>query len=80
MGRWIHYGQPEISHHLIDRAMKLSTHQFHKIFFHISKCLACSTEKTLLLKITKERIDIANFMNIYTTIFAYIICDENDLK
>ena len=27
--KWIHYEQPEISHQLIDRAMKQSTHQFH---------------------------------------------------
>ena len=39
-----HYEHPEISHHLMDRAMKQSTHQFHKIYFHISKCLACNTE------------------------------------
>ena len=31
--------------------MKQSTHQFHKIFFHISKCLACNAGKTLQLKI-----------------------------
>ena len=45
---------PRISHHLMDWAMKQSTHQFHKIFFHISKCLACNAEKTLQLKITKK--------------------------
>ena len=43
-----------IPHHLMDCAMKQSTHQFHKIFFHISKCLACNVEKTLQLKITKK--------------------------
>ena len=52
--KWIHYEHPEISHHLMDRAMKQSTHQFLKIFFHISKCLACNAEKTLQLKITKK--------------------------
>ena len=36
---------PEKSHHLMDRAMKQSTHPFHKIFFHITKCLACIAEK-----------------------------------
>ena len=46
---------PRISHHLMDRAMKQSTHQFHKIFFQISKCLACNAEKTLQLKITKKQ-------------------------
>ena len=53
-GKWIHYEHPEISHHLMDRAIKQSTHQFHKIFFHISKCLACNAEKTLQLKIIKK--------------------------
>ena len=50
-GKWTHY--EHLSHHFIDRAMKQSTHQFHKIFFHISKCLACNAE-TLQLKITKK--------------------------
>ena len=53
-GRCIHYEHLETSHHLMDRAMNQSTHQFHKIFFHISKCLACNAEKTLQLKITKK--------------------------
>ena len=53
--------------HLMDRAMKQLTHQFHKKFFHISKCLACNSEKTLQLKITKK-MNIANFINIYTNI------------
>ena len=51
----------------MDRAMKQLTHQFHKKFFHISKCLACNSEKTLQLKITKK-MNIANFINIYTNI------------
>ena len=53
-GRCIHYEHLETSHHLMDRAMNQSTHRFHKIFFHISKCLACNAEKTLQLKITKK--------------------------
>ena len=65
----------------MDRLMKQSTRQFHKIFFHISKCLACNAEKALQLKITKENeMNIANFINIYTNIYTYIICDENDSK
>ena len=28
----------------------------------------------------KKRMNIANFTNIYTDIFIYIICDENDSK
>ena len=45
-GKWIHYEHPEISHHFMDRAMKKSIHQFRKIIFHISKCLAYNAEKT----------------------------------
>ena len=56
--------------------MKRSIHQFHKIFFHI---LACNVEKALQLKI-KKRMNKANFINIYTNIYTYIICDENDSK
>ena len=57
--------------HLMDRAMKQPTQQFHKIFFHISKCLACNAEKLL---------NITNFINIYTNIYTYIICDKNNSK
>ena len=46
----------------MDRAMKQSTHQFHKIFFPVSKCLAYNAEKTLQLKITKNL--NSNFINI----------------
>ena len=67
MEKWINYELPEISHHLMDRAMKQSTHQFHKILFHISKCLACNVEKTLQLKITKKRM---KYIHIY--IYIYI--------
>ena len=35
-------------------------------------------KKTLQLKKTKKRMNIANFINIYTNICTYIICDEND--
>ena len=80
MGKWIHYEHSEISHHLMDHAMKQWTHQFHKRVFHFSKCLACNLEKTLQLKITKKRMNIANFINICTNIYTYIICDENDSK
>ena len=28
----------------------------------------------------KKKMDIANFINIYTNIYTYIICDKNDSK
>ena len=57
----------------MDCAIKQSTPQFHKIFFHISKCLACYVEKTLQLKITKkELIQIYEYVYIYIYIYIYI--------
>ena len=50
----------------MDRAMKQLTHQFHEIFFHISKYLACNAEKTLQLKITKKK------KNEYNQLYKYI--------
>ena len=38
----------------MDRAMEQSSRQFQKIFFQISKCLACNAEKILQLKMTKK--------------------------
>ena len=64
----------------MDRAMKQLTHQFHKRFFHISNSLAFNAEKTPQLKITKKRMNIANFINIYADIYTYIISHENDSK
>ena len=60
------------------RAMKQSTHQFHQIFFHISKCLACNVEENITVEDNKKRMNITNFKNIYTNIYTYIICDKND--
>ena len=46
---------------------------YHKIFFRISKCLACNAEKALQLKITKKRTNIANFINIFIYIYIPIL-------
>ena len=64
----------------MDRTMKQSTHQFHKILFHISKCLACNAEKNITVEDNKKRMNIANFINIYTNIYTYIIYDKNNSK
>ena len=56
----------------MDRAMKQSTHQFHKICFHISKCLTCNAEKKLQLKITKKkRINTQNKNKLNTAALSY---------
>ena len=70
---------PRISHHLMDRAMKQSTHQFHKIFFHISKFLACNAEKHYSVTVEDKKImNIAIYIYIYK--YIYLICDENGTK
>ena len=38
----------------MDRAINQPTHKFHKLFVHISKCLACDVETTLQLKIAEK--------------------------
>ena len=48
--------------------------------FHISKCLACNAEKNITVEDNKKRMNITNFINIYTNIYTYIICDKNDSK
>ena len=76
----IHYEHSEISHHLMDCAINQSTHQFHKIFFHISKFLAFNAEKNITVEENKKRMNIVNFINIYINICTYTIYDENDSK
>ena len=36
--------------------------------------------KSITVEDNKKRMNIANFTNIYTNTFTYIICDENDSK
>ena len=78
-GKWIQYDHPEISHHLRDRAMKQSTRQFHKIFSYL-KMFSMQCRKNSTVEDNKKRMNIANFLNIYTNIYTYITCDENDSK
>ena len=39
----------------MDRAKKQLTHQFYKIFFYISKCLACNAEKIITVEDNKKK-------------------------
>ena len=76
LGRYIsHY-----SHHLMDRALKQSTHQFHKIFFSYLKMFSMQWRKNITVENNKKRMNITNFINIYTNIYTHIICDKNDSK
>ena len=36
--------------------------------------------KNITVKDNKKRMNIANFTNIYTNLYTYIICDGNDSK
>ena len=36
--------------------------------------------KNITVEDNKKRMNIAYFINIYTIIYTYIICDENDSK
>ena len=47
----------------MDDAIKQSTHQFHKIFFHISM-FSMQCKKNITVEDNKKRMDITNFINI----------------
>ena len=36
--------------------------------------------KNITVEDNKKRMNITNFINIYTNIYTYIICDKNDSK
>ena len=56
---------PRISHHLMDHAMNQSTHQFHKIFFHVSM-FSMQCRKNIAVEDNKKKKEknITNFINI----------------
>ena len=65
----------------MDRAMMNPVINFAKYFFISQNCnLACSAEKNTTVEDNKKRMNIANFINIYTNIYTYIKCDKNDSK
>ena len=58
--------------------MKQSTHQFHKDFFEM---FSMQCRKIIPVENNKKkRMNISNFINIYTNKCTYIICDKNDSK
>ena len=69
-----------ISHHLIDQTMKQSTHKFHKTFFSYLKMLSIQCRKNIAVEDNKKRMNITNFINKYTNVYTYIICNKNDSK
>ena len=46
-------------------------------FFSYLKMFSMQCRKNITVEDNKKRMNIANFINIYTNIYIYIICDEN---
>ena len=48
--------------------------------FSYLKMFSMQCRKVITVEGNKKRMNITNFINIYTNIYAYIICDKNDSK
>ena len=48
--------------------------------FSYLKMFSIQCRKNITVEDNKKRMNIANFINIYTNIYTYIVCDENDSK
>ena len=48
--------------------------------FSYLKMFSRQCRKNITVEDNKKRMNIANFINIYTNIYTYIKCDENDSK
>ena len=48
--------------------------------FSYLKMFSMQCRKNTTVEDNKKRMNIANFLNIYTNIYTYITCDENDSK
>ena len=48
--------------------------------FSYLKMLSMQCRKIITVEDNKKRMNITNFINIYTNIYTYIICDKNDSK
>ena len=48
--------------------------------FSYLKMLSMQCRKIITVEDNKKRMKITNFINIYTNIYTYIICDKNDSK
>ena len=57
----------------IDSSISQNISSFLKIY-------STQFRKNITVEDNKKRLNIANFMNIYTNIYTYIIHDENDSK
>ena len=57
----------------IDSSISQNIFSYLKMF-----CMQC--RKIIIVEDNKKRMSICNFINIYTNIYTYIICDKNDSK
>ena len=48
--------------------------------FSYLKMFSMQCRKIITIEDNKKRMNITNFINIYTNIYTYIICDKNDSK
>ena len=48
--------------------------------FSYLKMFSMQCRKIITFEGNKKRMNITNFINIYTNIYTYIICDKNDSK
>ena len=48
--------------------------------FSYLKMFSMQCRINIAVKDNKKRMNITNFINIYTNIYTYIICDKNDSK
>ena len=48
--------------------------------FSYLKMFSMQCRKIITVEDNKNRMNITNFINIYTSIYTYIICDKNDSK
>ena len=48
--------------------------------FSYLKVFSMQCRKNITVENNKKRISVANFINIYTNIYTYLMCDENDSK
>ena len=51
-----------------------------QIIFPYLKMFSIQWRKIITVEDNKERMNITNFINIYTNIYTYIICYKNDSK
>ena len=59
--------------------LEQSNRQFHNFFSYL-KMFRIQCRKNIAAEDNKKIMNIAYFINIYTNIYTYIICNENDSK